>query len=135
MNPPSVEEVRMGALSGVVIAPAPPPDPTSTGPRQKRLLDQVVVSTYVSPLERVPPLTNTAASDLENVLKIVRRWSPLNQEKPPVMRMHDLYSNYFQMPVTAHSEQYYILLLVYFDKEDFQCVVDDGMLICNHNFN
>ena len=51
------------------------------------------------------------------------------------MHMRDLYPNYFQIPVVARSEQYSISLLVYMDKEDFQPVADDGMLIRNHNFH
>ena len=49
-------------------------------------------------------------------------------------RMHDLYPNYFTMPVTARSEQYSIPLPVYVDKEDIQPVAEDGMFIRNHNF-
>ena len=49
-------------------------------------------------------------------------------------RMHDLYPNYFRMPVTARSEQYSISLSVYVDKEDIQPVAEDGMFIGNHNF-
>ena len=37
--------------------------------------------------------------------------------------------------MTARLEQYSIPLSVYIDKEDFQPVADDGMLIRNHNFN
>ena len=51
------------------------------------------------------------------------------------MHMRDLYPNYFQIPVAALVEQYSISLPIYMDKEDFQLVVDDGMLIRNHNFN
>ena len=125
----------MGAPSGVVIAPTPPPKPTSASPSKKQLPDQVLVSMYVPPLERVHPSTDMVASDLEDMLKIVRRWSPLNQEESPVTRMHDLYLNYFWMPVINSLEQYSILLPVYIDKENFQPMADDGMLIHNHKFN
>ena len=37
--------------------------------------------------------------------------------------------------MTAYSKQSSIPLPVYIDKEDFQPVADDGMLIRNHNFN
>ena len=49
-------------------------------------------------------------------------------------RMHDLYPNYFRMPVTARSEQYSIPLPDYVDKEDIQPMAKDGMFIHNHNF-
>ena len=37
--------------------------------------------------------------------------------------------------MTVRLERCSIPLPVYFDKEDLQCVADDGMLIHNHNFN
>ena len=50
------------------------------------------------------------------------------------MCMHDLYSNYFWMPMTARSEQYSIPLPVYVDKEDIQPMAEYLMFIRNHNF-
>ena len=78
VSPSNVKEVGMGAPSRVVTTPTPPPKPTSVGPSRKQMPDQVMVSTYVSPLERVPPSTNMMASDFEDVLKLIRRWSPFN---------------------------------------------------------
>ena len=72
MNPLSVEEVGMGAPSGVVIAPTPPPKPTGAEPSKKQSSDWLLVSTYVLPLERVHPSKDMVAPDLEDVLKIVR---------------------------------------------------------------
>ena len=37
--------------------------------------------------------------------------------------------------MAARLEQYSISILVYIDKEDFQPVADDGMLIQNDNVN
>ena len=51
----NVEEVGMGAPLRVVIALASPPRPTCVEPSMKRFHDQVIVSTYVLPLERVRP--------------------------------------------------------------------------------
>ena len=70
---PNVEEVGMGVPLGVVIAPASPPRLTSIGPSKKRLLDQVIVSMYVLPLETVHPSLDMEAPDLdEELLKISR---------------------------------------------------------------
>ena len=74
------------------------------------------------------------ALDLEDVLKITSLWNPLNQEESPVTRMHDLYPNYFRMPMTARSKKYSIPLPVYVDKEDLQPLAEDGMFIRNYNF-
>ena len=101
VSPLNVEEVGIGAPSGVVIALASPPKPTGAGLSKKRFLDQVIVNTYVPPLERVHPSLDMEAPNLEDVLIIARRWNPLNQEESSVTCMHDLYLNYFRMPVTA----------------------------------
>ena len=52
-----------------------------------------------------------------------------------VAHMLDLYPNYFRVPVAARAEQYTIPFLVYMDKEAFQSMVEDRMLICNHDFH
>ena len=121
-RPLSVKEV------GIVTAPAPPPNPIGSEPSKKRLLDWVLVSTYVPPLKRVHLSTDIVAPYVKDVLKIIRRWIPLNQEESSVLHMRDLYSNYFRIPVAARSEQYTILLPAYMDKEDFQPMANDGML-------
>ena len=72
-SPQDVEEVRMGAPSGVVTTLAPLPKSTGTKPSKKQLPDRVLVRTYVSPMERVRPSTNMVVSNLEDVLKIVHR--------------------------------------------------------------
>ena len=51
----------------------PPPKPTGAGLSKKRLLDLVLVSTYVPPIERVHPSMDMETPDLEDVLKIVHR--------------------------------------------------------------
>ena len=134
-SPPNVEEVGMGAPLGVVSAPTPPPMSIGAGPSKKRLPDQVLVSTYVLPLERVHPSMDMVVPDLEDVLKIVHCWNPLNQEEFSVTHIRNLYPNYFQIPVAARSKQYSIMLPIYMDKETFQPVTDDWMLIRNHNFH
>ena len=75
-SPSNVEEVGMGAPSRVVTAPAPLPKSIGTRLSKKWLPNQVMVSTYVPPLERAHPSTDMVAPDLEDVLKIVHNWSP-----------------------------------------------------------
>ena len=120
---------------GVVTALPPSSKSTDVEQSKKRLHDRVLVSTYVPPLERVHLSTDMVALYLDDVLKIVHHWSPLNQEESPVTYMSDLYPNYFRIPVATRSEQYTILLPVYIEKEAFQFVADHGMLIHNHNFH
>ena len=103
MKYPNVEEVRIGAPSGVAIALVSLPRPTNTGPSKKRFPDRVIVSMYVPPLDRVRPYFDMEALNLEDVLKITHRWNPLNQEESLVTRMHDLYPKYFRMPMMTRS--------------------------------
>ena len=70
VSPPDVEEVGMDASLGVVIASTPPPNSTDAGLSKKWLPDRVLVSTYVSPLERVHPSTDMVVLNLEDVLKL-----------------------------------------------------------------
>ena len=77
-SPSNVEEVGTCTPSGVIATSVPPPKSTSAGPSRKRMPDRVVVSTYVPPLERVTPSMDTVAPDIEDVLKLIRRWSPFN---------------------------------------------------------
>ena len=63
----------MGAPLGVVTALASPPKSSDAGPNKKRLPDEVLISTYVSPLERVHPSTDVVVPILEDVLEIVHR--------------------------------------------------------------
>ena len=49
-RPPNVEEVGMGAPSGVVTAPAPLPKSIGARPSKKRLPDRVLVDTPPPPI-------------------------------------------------------------------------------------
>ena len=135
VRPLDIDEIENEAPSGVANAPLLPPRPTSVGSRRKRLLDRILLNTYVPPLKRIHPSTGMVDPDPEGVLEIAHRWNPLNQAESPVVHMPDLYPNYFRIPVATRSEQYTILLPVYMDKEAFQPMAEDGMLICNHEFH
>ena len=75
------------------------------------------------------------APDPEGDLEIIHRWSPFNQAESPVAHMRDLYPNYFRVPMATPVELNTIPLPVYMDKEAFQSVAEDGMLIRNHDFH
>ena len=94
-----------------------------------------MLSTYVPPLERIHSLMDMVAPNPEGMLEIAHRWNPLNQVESPMVHMRNLYSNYFRIPVAARSEHYTIPLPVYMDKDAFQPVAKDGMLIRNHDFH
>ena len=134
-GPSNVDEIGEEAPLGVVATPMLPPKLVDTEPSRKRLLDRVLLSTYVQPQERIHPPMGMVAPDLKGAWEIIYRWSPFNQPESPIVHMCDLYPNYFLVPVTTRTEQYTILFFVYMDKEAFQSMADDRMLIHNHDFH
>ena len=70
-SPSNVAEVGTGAPSEVITTPLPPSKSTGTRPSRKRMIDWVVVSTYVSPLERVTPSMDIVALVIEDVVKLI----------------------------------------------------------------
>ena len=131
--PSNIDEIGDEAPLGVATAPMLPPRLIDIEPNRKRLPDRVLLSPYVQLQERIHPSTGMVAPDLECARVIIHRWSPFNQEKSLVEHMRDLYPNYFQVPVEARAKHYTIPFSVYIDKEAFQSVVEDGMLIRNHD--
>ena len=103
-GPSNVDEIREGSPSRVVVTSLPPPRPTDTVPSKRRSLDQVMLSMYIPPYEMIHPPTGMVALDLEGAREIIHRWSPFNQAKPPVAHKHDLYPNYFRVPMAARAE-------------------------------
>ena len=62
-----------GIPVGVAAAPVLPLRPVDTEPRRKRLLDQVLLSTYVPLHERIHPPTGMIAPNLEGAREIIHR--------------------------------------------------------------
>ena len=131
---PSVDEIGEGSPSGVATAPLPPPKSASAVPSRRRLPDQVLLSTYVPPHERIAPPGGTVALDLEGALEIIHRYSSFNQAERPVVHMRNLYPNNFRILVAPLIEHYFIPFPTYLSKEAFQSVAEDGMFIRNHDF-
>ena len=134
-GPSNVDEIGEGAPSGVAAAPILPPKLAGIESNRKRPPDQVLLSTYVPPHERVYPPTGMVAPDLEGAQEIIHHWSPFNQAKPPIAHICDLYPNYFRVPMAARAEQYPISFPIYMNKEAFQSMAEDGILIRNHDFH
>ena len=64
-GPSNVDEIGEGSPLRVVAAPLPPIRPVDTVPSRKRLLDQVLLSTYVPPYDRIHPPTGMVSFNLE----------------------------------------------------------------------
>ena len=134
-GPSNVDETGEGSPSRVISALILLSRPVDTVFSRRRPLNQVLLSTYVSPHERIHHQAGIVAPNLQGAMEIIHHWSPFNQAKPLVAHMHNLYPNYFRVPVVARAEQYSIPFPVYRNKEAFQLVGEDGMLIHNHDFH
>ena len=108
---------------------------TSIGPRRPRMLDWLLLSSYVSPQEWIHPSVYMVALGLEGAREIIDHYSPFNKRESSVMKMHDLYPTVLWVPMAAHAEQYSIPFTNYLDRETFQHVAEDGMLVRNHDFH
>ena len=131
----NVDEIGKGSPLRVTAALILPPKPMDIAFSRRRLPYQVLLSTYVPPHKRIHPPAGMVAPDLEGAREVIHRWSPFNQAEPPVEHMSDLYTNYFRVPMAARVEQYSIPFPVYMNKEAFQSMAEDGMLIRNHDFH
>ena len=72
-GPSNVDEIGDGATSRLAPAPILPPKPADTKSSRKRLPDQVLLSTYVPPQERIHPPTGMVAPNLEGAREIIHR--------------------------------------------------------------
>ena len=66
---------------------------------------------------------------------IIDRWIPFNQRDTSVANMHDLYPISHRIPVVALVEEYSIPFSSYLNKNSYLHVAEDGMHMCNHDFN
>ena len=77
-RPLDVDEIGDKAPPGVANALKLSPRSASAGSSKKRLLDRLLLSTYIPLLERIPHSMGMVASDPEGMLEISHRWNPLN---------------------------------------------------------
>ena len=77
----------------------------------------------------------TVAPSLKSAREIIYCWNPFNKRESLVTHIHDLYPTLLRVLVAARVEQYSILFLSYMNRETFQLVAEDGMLIRNHDFH
>ena len=96
--------------------------------------DQLLLSSYVPLQEWVHPSGDTMAPGPEGAWEIIDRWSPFNKRESSVTHIRDLYPTFLWVLVAARVEQYSIPFPDYMDRETFQCMAEDGMLIHNHDF-
>ena len=63
----------------------------SAGPHRPRMLDPLLLSSYVPPQEWFPPSASIMAPNLEGAWEIIDRWSSFNKRESSVTQMRDLY--------------------------------------------
>ena len=97
--------------------------------------DRLMLGSYVLPQEWGCLSTDTVAPGPEVVWENIHCWSPFNKRESSIAHMRDLYPTLLRVSVMARAEDYSIPFPNYLDRESFQWVVEDGMLICNHDFN
>ena len=66
---------------------------------------------------------------------IIVGWNLFNKKDSSVAHMRELYPNLLRIPMAARAEEYFIPFPSYMDKKSYQRVVEDGMFICNHDFD
>ena len=86
-------------------------------------------------MEWARPTEDAPALDQETVRALINYWGPFNQRDPSVMHICDLYPHSFGLPTVARGEEYSIPLLVSLDKRSYQRLAEDGMYMCNHDFD
>ena len=76
--------------------------------------------------------------NMEEVKGILRRWEPFHHEASATDRLNNLYLHIYRVPIVARSmglhEDYSVNLPTSTPKEDFQQIVDHGILVQNRNF-
>ena len=76
---------------------------------------------------------------LEGAQEIVDRWRPFNRGESSADHLHHLYPMMLRMPVIVRargqSEEYNISVPCGTIKEDLQQMIEDGMQVCNRNFD
>ena len=79
--------------------------------------------------------TDTFVPSPDAAQSIIDRWNHFNQSDTSITNMHELYPTNLRIPVVAFSEKHSIPFPNYMNKKSYQRVAEDGMYVCNHDFN
>ena len=103
-----------------------------------RLLDRLLLSSYLPLRGLAPPMEEVLALGPEGAQEIIECWRPFNRGKSPADHLHDLYLALLRMLVTVKAEgrgeEYAISAPASIGKEDILHMVEDEMLVQNRNF-
>ena len=104
------------------------------GPHKLRMLNRIVLSSFVQPMERDRPSVDTPTPDPEATQSIIDHWAPFNQRDSSITHMGDLYPTLLRVLVVDRAEEYTIHFPGSMDRKSFQRVTEDRS-IRNHDFN
>ena len=83
-------------------------------------------------MEEVSPLGPKGSQE------IINRWKSFNRGESPTVHMEQLYPTLLRMPIAMRAEgkgeEYVVSVPAYACKDELKQVVEDDMLVRNHNF-
>ena len=132
------EEVREGIPSEQ--STSQPTKATSSRSWRSRLLlpDWMLLYSYIPPQGQAPPMEEVLAPGLEDAQEIINRWKPFNRGESSASHLKQLYPAMLRMPIEVRvegkGEKYVVSIPAYACKEYLKQVVEEDMLIRNHNF-
>ena len=99
---------------------------------------EVLTLNYIPPRGPEPPRVGVTTPGVEEVKGILRRWEHFHREASAADRLNNLYPHIYRVLIVARGmgihEDYSVNLPTSTPKEDFQQIVDDGILVRNRNF-
>ena len=98
-------------------------------PRRARLLDRLVLGSYVKPMEWGYPSADMPTPGPDVAQSIIDCWNHFNKKDSSVVHMRELYPKNLRIPVVDSAEEYSILFPIYMDKKSYQRVAEDGMFM------
>ena len=111
---------------------------THTGLKRPKLPDRIITNSYLPARGPAPLKEEVSASGLEDIKRIVRRWTPFNQGESTADRLNSLYPVMLRMPVATRAngvgEDYSVTVHAGTNKEDLQQIIEDRIQIRNRNY-
>ena len=121
LAPPAIQTILLPAQVGSQPSRS---EFTYIGLKRPKLPDRIITNSYLPARGPAPPKEEVSALGLEDVKRIVHRWTPFNRGESTVDRLNTLYPVMLQMPVAAQAngvgEDYSITVPTGTNKEDLQ---------------